>query len=94
MEVQQNSQNSPSTKMHIWVDADSFPAPAKKTLLKAAKKANNKTLSPTFLIQAGQLFEALDKQDRALECYKQVKEKYQQSYEYNNIDKYIERLQK
>ena len=67
---------------------------AAETLLKAAKKANNKTLSPTFLIQAGQLFEALDKQDRALECYKQVKEKYQQSYEYNNIDKYIERLQK
>lgn len=38
MEVQQNSQNSPSEQMRIWVDADSFPAPAKKTLLKAAKR--------------------------------------------------------
>lgn len=26
--------------MHIWVDADSFPAPAKRTLLKAAKRLN------------------------------------------------------
>lgn len=67
---------------------------AAETLLKAAKKADNNTLSPTFLIQAGQLFEALGKQDRALDCYEQVKEKYQKSFEYGNIDKYIERLQK
>ena len=67
---------------------------AAETLLKAAKKADNNTLSPTFLIQAGQLFEALDKKDRALDCYEQVKEKYQQSFEYSNIDKYIEHLQK
>ena len=67
---------------------------AAETLLKAAKKADNNTLSPTFLIQAGQLFEALGKQERALDCYETVKEKYQQSYEYSNIDKYIERIQK
>lgn len=67
---------------------------AAETLLKAAKKADNNTLSPTFLIQAGQLFEALDKKDRALDCYEQVKEKYQKSFEYSNIDKYIEHLQK
>jgi len=38
MEIQQTSQDKKTGKIRIWVDADSFPAPAKKTLLKAAKR--------------------------------------------------------
>lgn len=63
-------------------------------LLKAAKQADSDVLSPTYLIEAGQLYEAMEKPEKALECYKQVKEKYQQSLQFNEIDKYIERLSK
>ena len=63
-------------------------------LLKAAKQADSDVLSPTYLIEAGQLYEAMEKPEKALECYKQVKENYQQSLQFNEIDKYIERLSK
>jgi len=63
-------------------------------LFKAAEKADNNTLSPIFLIQAGQLFEVLGQNDKALNCYETVKRKYKQSMQYNEIDKYIERLSK
>lgn len=65
---------------------------AAQTLLKAAKEADNNTLSPTFLLQAGQIFESLEQPAKALDCYKQIKQKYQHSMEYSNIDKYIEKL--
>ena len=55
------------------------------TLLKAADKADSQALSPIYLIQAGQLFEKLGK------AYTLVKEKYFNSYQSMDIDKYIER---
>ncbi len=61
-------------------------------LVKAADKAANNTLSPAFLIQAGQIYEALGKNDEALGCYKRIKEKFQNSMQYSEADKYIERL--
>ena len=61
-------------------------------LVKAAKKADNNTLSPIYLIQAGQIYESMDQKDKALDCYTQIKNKYQQSMQYNEIDKYIERV--
>ena len=61
-------------------------------LKKAAKMADNNTLSPTFLIQAGEILESQDKKAEALELYQQVKEKYQNSMQYQTIDKYIERV--
>ena len=64
------------------------------TLKKAAEKADNNTLSPTFLIQAGQSLESQGKKDEALKLYKQVKEKYFQSMQYQTIDEYIERASK
>ena len=64
------------------------------TLKKAAEKADNNTLSPTFLIQAGQILESQGKKDEALKLYKQVKEKYFQSMQYQTIDEYIERASK
>lgn len=65
---------------------------AVSTLVKAAEKADNNSLSPTFLIQAGQILEKQDKKAEALKLYKQVKEKYFQSMQYQNIDEYIERV--
>ena len=66
---------------------------AAELLLKAAKQADNNTLSPTCLLQAGQIFLAQDQKDKALDCFKQIKEKYQQSNLYYEIDKYIEAAQ-
>ncbi len=60
-------------------------------LKKAAKKADNNSLSPTFLIQAGEILESQGKKADALELYKEVKEKYFNSMQYQTIDKYIER---
>ena len=60
-------------------------------LKKAAKLADNNTLSPVFLIQAGEILESQDKKGDAVELYQQVKEKYQNSMQYQSIDKYIER---
>jgi len=67
---------------------------AVSTLKKAAEKADNNSLSPTFLIQAGQILESQDKKEEALKLYKQVKEKYFQSMQYQTIDEYIERASK
>ena len=60
-------------------------------LKKAAKMADNNSLSPTFLIQAGEILESQGKKDEALKLYQEVKEKYFQSMQYQSIDKYIER---
>ena len=66
------------------------------TLIKAAKVADNGSLSPTYLIQAGELYEAQGKADKALELYQQVKRAYVNSMavQQQEIDKYIERVQK
>ena len=63
-------------------------------LKNAAKNADNNSLSPTFLIQAGEILESQGKADEALELYKQVKEKYVYSMQSQTIDKYIERASK
>jgi tetratricopeptide (TPR) repeat protein len=63
-------------------------------LVKAAKKADNNSLSPVYLIQAGEIYESQGKNDKALECYKEIKSKYFQSMQYQEIDKYIERASK
>ena len=60
-------------------------------LKKAASKADNNSLSPTFLIQAGEILESQGKKDEALKLYQEVKEKYFQSMQYQTIDAYIER---
>ena len=64
---------------------------AVSTLKKAAEKADNNSLSPTFLIQAGQILESQGKNDEALKLYQTVKEKYFNSMQYQTIDGYIER---
>lgn len=65
---------------------------AAATLMKAADKADSQALSPIYLIQAGQLFEKLGKNSEAVKAYTLVKEKYFNSYQAMDIDKYIERV--
>ena len=60
-------------------------------LKKAASMADNNSLSPTFLIQAGEILESQGKKDEALKLYQEVKEKYFNSMQYQSIDAYIER---
>ena len=60
-------------------------------LKKAAKMADNNSLSPTFLIQAGEILESQGKKDEALKLYQEIKKKDFQSMQYQNIDAYIER---
>ena len=60
-------------------------------LKKAAQMADNNSLSPTFLIQAGEILESQGKKSEALELYQEVKEKYFNSMQYQTIDAYIER---
>ena len=71
---------------------------AVETFKKAAKMADDKadentnnSLSPTFLIQAGEILESQNKKDEALEIYKDIKKKYVNAAISQEIDKYIKR---
>lgn len=65
---------------------------AATTFEKAAKKADNKALSPYYYLQAGIIYESLDQSAKALKLYKMIKVNYPDSYEAREIDKYIARL--
>jgi tetratricopeptide (TPR) repeat protein len=60
-------------------------------LVKAAEQADNNTLSPIFLMQAGNIYEKQGKFADAVKAYTKIKDKYFQSYQAMDIDKYIER---
>ena len=62
------------------------------TFEKAAKKADNKLLSPYYYMQAGIIYESIDKPAQALKIYKLIKAKYPESNEGIEADKYIARL--
>ena len=59
---------------------------------KAQDDANN-SLSPTFLIKAGEILESQGKKADALSIYQDIKKKYVNSMlvQSSEIDKYIER---
>lgn len=63
-------------------------------LLKAAKAANNDAISPVFLLQAGQVYESMNKNEEAVELYNKIKNEYFRSSIAQDIDKYIERATK
>ncbi len=65
---------------------------AVSNLKKAAEMADNNSLSPTFLIQAGEILESQGNKAEALKLYQQVKDKYYNSMQYQSIDAYIERV--
>lgn len=73
---------------------------AVSTLKKAADMADseaedgtNNSLSPTFLLQAGEILESQNNKDDALKIYQDIKKKYVNSalVQSQEIDKYIER---
>ncbi len=64
---------------------------ASSFLLKAADKADNLSLSPIYLVQAGEILLKQGKYDDAVAAYTKVKEKYAQSFQAMEIDKYIEK---
>lgn len=61
--------------------------------LKAAAVVDN-MYAAAYLLKAGVTAEQLGKTDNALKCYKEIKEKYPNSIEGYDIDKYITRLAK
>ena len=63
---------------------------ATEMLLKAAKEADNNTLSPIYLQQAGAIFVKQGKYDQAIEAYQTIKDKYFRSYQALQIGKFIE----
>jgi tetratricopeptide (TPR) repeat protein len=71
-------------KLEQWDKATSY-------LVKAADQADNNTLSPIFLMQAGNIYEKQGKFADAVKAYTKIKDKYFQSYQAMDIDKYIER---
>lgn len=58
---------------------------------KAANQANNEVVSPTYLKKAGIAYESLGQYNDAAKAYSTIKEKYFNSMEASDIDKYITR---
>ena len=67
---------------------------AASLLVGAADESDSQSLSPIWLQQAGEIYEKLGKNDEALKVYQTIKDKYFNSYNGMNIDKYIERVSK
>jgi tetratricopeptide (TPR) repeat protein len=63
---------------------------ASSLLIKAADEADNNSLSPIYLLQAGQILVKQGKYDDAISAYTKIKDKYFRSYQAMDIDKYIE----
>ncbi len=59
-------------------------------LQQAASEADNNTLSPIYLMQAGKILVKQGKYDDAIKAYTTIKDKYFRSYQAMEIDKYIE----
>ena len=53
-------------------------------------EADNNTLSPIYLKQAGEILVKQGKYDDAIKAYTSIKDKYFRSYQAMDIDKYIE----
>ena len=60
--------------------------------IEAAKVADNNTVSPYCLMQAGLIYEKQGNKAEALKVYTQIKEKYFASVQAESIDKYINRV--
>lgn len=58
---------------------------------KAASRADNELISPIYLKKAGIAYESLGDFKSALKVYQTIKDKYMNSFEASDIDKYIER---
>ena len=56
---------------------------------KAAKMNDNYITAPTALFKAGMAYLMLEDNQKALDCFQQVKHNYPESTEWNDIDRYI-----
>lgn len=63
---------------------------AASMLMSAADEADNNSLSPIYLQQAGEILVKQGKYDDAIKAYTKIKDKYFRSYQAMDIDKYIE----
>jgi tetratricopeptide (TPR) repeat protein len=61
---------------------------------KAVKQANNAVVSPEYLKKAGEAYEKLEQYADAVKAYTSIKEKYFNSEQAADIDKYITRASK
>ena len=61
--------------------------------MKAANASDNEFTAPIYLMKAGQAFELLSNNKKALEAYNRIKENYKKSAEGRVIDKYITRAE-
>ena len=60
--------------------------------IKAAGKSDD-VFAAGYLLKAGIMYEQLGQKDKALDCYKTIKDKYPSSVEGYDIDKYISRAE-
>ncbi len=67
---------------------------AASLLVEAANETDSHSLSPIFLLQAGEIYEKLGKNEEAIKAYQTIKDKYFNSYQAYEIDKYINRASK
>lgn len=59
---------------------------------KAYKMNDNELTTPIYMLKAGELLESTSKSNEALAIYETIKQKFPESNEGRNIDKYIARL--
>lgn len=64
---------------------------ATSLLLEAANEADNNTLSPIFLQQAGEILLSQGKGEEAIKAFTTIKEKYFRSIQSLEVDKFIEK---
>ena len=69
------------------------PEAALKNYRKAYKMSDNEFTSPVYMMKAAKVLESLDDLDDALTLYQEIKEKYPETLEGQEAEKYIARLQ-
>lgn len=80
-----------AVKGDAYVNLDDNKAAAK--CFEKAAEASDNAFSATYLLKAGQVYEAMGQNDKALAAYKTIKDEYAQSIEAYDIDKYIARIE-
>ncbi len=61
--------------------------------VKAARRRANEFTSPIYWMKAGQVYEELEKYNRALEAYENILDDYPETTEGRQVEKYIARVQ-
>lgn len=79
-----------SCKGDAYVGLEDY-ASAVKCFMSAAKKNGENILAGTYLQKAGLAYEKMGDKAAALSCYKEIRDRYPQSVESYDIDKYIQR---